>query len=66
MTIDLNGQSRVLDAGTTVAALLKRLDLEGKPVAVERNGETVPKASHGTTKLSEGDRIEIVTMVGGG
>ncbi len=66
MTIDLNGESRVLDAGTTVAELLKRLDLEGKPVAVERNGETVPKSKLASTRLSEGDRIEIVTLVGGG
>jgi sulfur carrier protein len=66
MNITLNGESRPMQPGQTVAALLKDLELEGKPVAVERNGETVPKTSHRTTVLSEGDRIEIITFVGGG
>lgn len=66
MNITLNGEIRPLEPGQTVAALLRDLDLEGKPVAVERNGETVPKSNHPRTELCEGDRIEIVTFVGGG
>jgi thiamine biosynthesis protein ThiS len=66
MNITLNGESRRLDPGRTVADLLKELELGGQPVAVERNGETLPKSSHGTTTLAEGDRIEVVTFVGGG
>ena len=66
MKIAVNGEDRVVDAAVTIAALLKELDLLGKPVAVERNGETVPKFEHPTTALSEGDRLEIVTFVGGG
>ena len=66
MNVAINGENRRLDSVTTVAELLRRLDLEGKPVAVERNGETVRKADHGTTKLNEGDRVEVVTFVGGG
>jgi thiamine biosynthesis protein ThiS len=66
MKIAVNGEDRRLDPGITIAALLKSLELEGKPVAVERNGETVPKSKLDSTQLSEGDRIEIVTFVGGG
>jgi sulfur carrier protein len=66
MRVSLNGESRRVDSGATVAELLRELELEGKPVAVERNGETVPKSNHATTALAEGDRIEIVTFVGGG
>ena len=43
MKIAVNGEDRRLDPGVTIAALLKDLDLEGKPVAVERNGRTVRK-----------------------
>ena len=66
MNVAINGEGRRLDPDTTVADLLRGLELEGKPVAVERNGETVPKTSHASTRLAEGDRIEIVTFVGGG
>jgi len=66
MNVAVNGETRPLDPGTTVAELLRDLDLEGKPVAVERNGNTVPKTDHEKTRLAEGDRLEIVTFVGGG
>lgn len=66
MNVAINGESRRFDSGMTVADLLRELDLEGKPLAVERNGETLAKTSHATTKLADGDRIEIVTLVGGG
>jgi sulfur carrier protein len=66
MNVAINGEARRLDPDTTLADLLRGLELEGKPVAVERNGETVPKPRHATTKISEGDRIKIVTFVGGG
>ena len=66
MNVAVNGQDRRLDPGFTIAELLKELDLEGKPVAVERNGEAVRKSDHATTRLAEGDRIEVVTFVGGG
>ena len=66
MKVAVNGESRRIESDTTVAELLRGLELEGKPVAVERNGETVPKARHASTKLADGDRIEIVTFVGGG
>ncbi|HEU4645153.1 MAG TPA: sulfur carrier protein ThiS [Burkholderiales bacterium] len=49
-----------------VAALIGRLALTGKRVAVERNGEIVPKSAHDSTLVADGDRLEIVVAVGGG
>ena len=66
MNVAVNGEARRLDSGTTVADLLRNLELENKPVAVERNGATIPKVEHPKTMLAEGDRVEIVTFVGGG
>jgi sulfur carrier protein len=62
----INGQSRVVSQGTTVAGLIGELGLAGKPVAVERNREVVPRAQHASTLLAAGDRLEVVTFVGGG
>ncbi|MGN6110545.1 MAG: sulfur carrier protein ThiS [Kofleriaceae bacterium] len=62
----INGQPRTLQVGTTVAALIGELGLADRRVAVERNREVVPRANHATTVLAEGDRLEVVTFVGGG
>jgi len=64
--VTVNGESRRLDTGTTVAALLAQMALAGKRVAVEKNGEIVPKGRHADTVLAAGDRLEIVAAVGGG
>ncbi|HUW38721.1 MAG TPA: sulfur carrier protein ThiS [Rhodocyclaceae bacterium] len=64
--ITLNGEPRRLAADTSVARLLEELGYAGKRVAVERNGEIVPKSRHEQTPLGQGDRIEIVVAVGGG
>lgn len=64
--LTVNGERRALDAPTCVAELLRREGLAGKRVAVERNGEIVPRTRHGETMLAPGDRIEIVVAVGGG
>lgn len=64
--VHVNGEPRTLPAGATVAALLAELGLAGRPVAVERNLEIVPRSTHASTPLAAGDRVEIVTMVGGG
>jgi len=66
MQIELNGQSHPLTDTTTVAALVASLGYAGKRVAVERNGEIVPKSQHENTRLIDGDRVEIVVAVGGG
>jgi len=62
----INGQPRTVNAGTTVSGLIGELGLGDRKVAVERNREVVPRAQHATTVLAEGDRLEIVTFVGGG
>lgn len=68
VTIDVvvNGQSRTVNEGITVAVLIGELGLAGKPVAVERNREVIPRAHHASTVLAAGDRLEVVTFVGGG
>ena len=62
----INGQGRAIVDGTTVAALIVELGLGDRRVAVERNRAVVPRAQHGTTTLAAGDRLELVTFVGGG
>lgn len=64
--VTINGQPRTVPAGTTVLALIGELGLTGKPVAVEKNREIVPRAQHATTELAAGDQVEVVTFVGGG
>lgn len=66
-TITLNGEVRSFDPPiSTVAALLRLLELEGRPVVVERNGEALFPREFGQTALEDGDRIEIVRVVAGG
>jgi sulfur carrier protein len=62
----VNGSAHRLDQPLDVAALIQRLALSGKRIAVERNGEIVPRSAHGSTFVSDGDRLEIVVAVGGG
>ena len=64
--ITVNGSTRALERPLDVAALLATLALTGKKVAVERNGEIVPRSAHGSTMLLDGDQLEIVVAVGGG
>ncbi len=66
MRIQLNGESYELPDGDTVAALLNRLDLTGRRVAVELNLDIVPRSQHASTALNEGDQIEVVHAIGGG
>ena len=66
ITLSVNGQSRRIDPGITLAALLDELSLSGKRVAVEKNGEIVPRSRYPETPLAEGDQLEIVVAVGGG
>jgi sulfur carrier protein len=66
ISIRVNGESRALPAGSTVEMLLVHLGTAGKRVAVERNGQIVPKSRHAATPLADGDRLEIVVAVGGG
>ena len=66
MEIVLNGQPKLLDGPLDVAGLIASLGFAGKRIAVERNGEIVPRSAYAQTMLSPGDRIEIVVAVGGG
>lgn len=66
LQITINGEVETLAAPLSVAALLDARGLAGKRLAVERNGEIVPRSRHGETLLVAGDRIEIVVAVGGG
>ena len=66
MQLEVNGQSRDVEQGTTVAQLIEELQLDSRYVAVERNRQLVPRAEHTDTLLAEGDKLEVVTLVGGG
>ncbi len=66
ITVTINGQPRQFEPPIDVAGLLQLLNLSGKRLAVERNGEVVPKSQHGCTPIADGDRLEIVVAVGGG
>ncbi len=66
MDIIVNGETRTVGEGATVLVLLQELSLPETRVAVERNRTLVRKADFAGTALAQGDRIEIVTFVGGG
>jgi len=66
MEILLNGEPRNLHAPTTVLLLLHAEGLENRRVAVEVNGEIVPRSRHADWQLCAGDRVEIVHALGGG
>ena len=62
----VNGTPREFARAPTVAQFLDELELAGKRLAIERNGEIVPRSRFGEELLAEGDRIEVVVAVGGG
>jgi len=66
LSVELNGGQRHIAPGTTVAELLAELGVEPRHVAVEVNQAVVPRARHAEQPLRAGDRIEVVTLVGGG
>lgn len=66
MKIFVNGEPRDVNAGTTIAQLLESLRLDPRTLAVELNLDVIPRGRHAECVLQEGDRLEIVTLVGGG
>lgn len=66
MQITLNGKPETLDGPTRVSDLIARLDLEGRRLAVMINDEIVPRAQYAIREIADGDRVEIISMVGGG
>ena len=66
MEISINGEPKTIDPDTTLAGLLDQLGMQPRYLAVERNLELVPRNEHSDCVLQENDRLEIVTLVGGG
>jgi sulfur carrier protein len=64
--VTVNGSAHRFERQLELAALLAQLELNGKKIAVEKNGEIVPKSAHASTVVTDGDRLEIVVAVGGG
>ena len=65
MLLTVNGTAREMPVGHTVAELLASLEIRGR-IAVEVNGELVPRSAHARHVLADGDRVEIVHAIGGG
>jgi sulfur carrier protein len=66
IALTVNGEARHFEQPLNCRELLERLNLAGKRVALERNGEIVPRGRHADEMLADGDRLEIVVAVGGG
>ncbi len=66
MKLMVNGEPLEVASALTVRGLVEHLGLEGGPVAVEVNGDVVPRAEHASRALAEGDAVEVVHFVGGG
>jgi sulfur carrier protein len=66
IALTINGERRSFDDPLTVAQLIEQLRLAGKRIALERNGEIVPRGRFAEQALLDGDRLEIVVAVGGG
>lgn len=66
LQLSVNGETKQFDGELSLAGLIERLALEGRKVAVERNGEIVPRSRYAETPLLNGDQLEIVVAVGGG
>ena len=66
MKITLNGETRPARPDSTIAELLTAMEVKAQHVAVEVNQEIVPRSRHAEHCLQDGDRVEVVTLVGGG
>jgi len=66
ITISINGEPRQLPQPINVASLIEEMGLTGKRIALERNGEIVPRSQFALQQLADGDKMEIVIAVGGG
>ncbi|HSC81515.1 MAG TPA: sulfur carrier protein ThiS [Chitinolyticbacter sp.] len=66
LQLSINGEARTFAGPLTVTALIDQLGFTGRRVALERNGEIVPRSQHAATELADGDVVEMVVAVGGG
>ncbi|MNC97561.1 sulfur carrier protein ThiS [compost metagenome] len=64
--VTVNGQPQRFEAPLDIVSMLEKLEMKGRKIAVEKNGEIVPKSLHAGTLVENGDRLEIVVAVGGG
>ncbi len=66
ISVSINGEARHFDAPITASMLLEQTQLSGKRIALECNGEIVPRGQFNQYLLADGDKLEIVVAVGGG
>lgn len=66
MQVTINGESKEISEGLTISTLIGELGVDPTQVAVEKNGEIVPKSTHAATPIAQGDTLEIVRFIGGG
>jgi sulfur carrier protein len=66
IALTINGEAHRFEHALNCRQLIERLHLAGKRIAIERNGEIVPRGRHAVEMLADGDRLEIVVAVGGG
>ena len=66
LRLRINGADRRFPPPLTVEGLVGELGFEGKRIAIERNGEIVPRSRYSEVELADGDRLEVVVAVGGG
>ena len=66
ISVSINGEARQFEMPIRVTTLLEQMKLSGKRIALERNGEIVPRSQFSQQMLSDGDKLEIVVAVGGG
>ncbi len=66
ITLTINGASQTFPATLNIAELIAHLGYTGKRIALERNGEIVPRSTYAQVSLADGDQLEVVVAVGGG
>ncbi|OGA32538.1 MAG: thiamine biosynthesis protein ThiS [Betaproteobacteria bacterium RIFCSPLOWO2_12_61_14] len=66
ITVSINGEPRQFPQAISIAAFIEEMGLTGKRIALERNGEIVPRSTFAAQQLADGDRLEVVVAVGGG
>jgi sulfur carrier protein len=66
ISVSINGEARQFDQPMSVAMLIEQMQLAGKRIALECNGEIVPRGQFNQHRLHDGDKLEIVVAVGGG
>lgn len=64
--LTINGQPQQFESAMNVSQLIEHLALQGKRIAIERNGEIVPRSQFSEQQLIDGDQLEVVVAVGGG